>query len=43
MLALTDDDFQDDFERRYDDQTVQLLPAARSVLVAARLAVALAA
>ena len=43
VLALTDDDFQDDFERRYDDQTVQLLPAARSVLVAARVAVALAA
>ncbi len=42
VLALTDDDFQDDFERRYDDQTVQLLPAARSVLVAARVAVALA-
>jgi hypothetical protein len=43
VLALTDDGFRDDFERRYDDQTVQLLPAARPMLVVARLAVALVA
>ena len=43
VLALTDDEFRDDFERRYDDQTVQLLPAVRSAALAARLALALAA
>lgn len=41
VLALTDADFRDDFERRYDDETVQLLPAARAVALAARLALAL--
>jgi len=43
VLALTDDEFRDDFERRYDDQTVQLLPAVRAAALGARLALALAA